>query len=95
MEYRVDQAPTAPVLLGILSGAGNRVTLPITGALRAAPAGQWTSIAVPLRCLRDAGADMQRVIAPIMLSTAGRLTLSVSDVRIASAAVPQNQCGQP
>jgi beta-glucosidase len=95
MEYRVDQAPTAPVLLGMVSGAGNRVTLPITGALRAAPAGQWTSIAVPLRCLRDAGVDMQRVIAPITISTAGRLTLSVSDVRIASAAVPQNQCGQP
>ncbi|CAA9523861.1 MAG: beta-glycosyl hydrolase, partial [uncultured Sphingomonadaceae bacterium] len=94
IEYRVDQPPTAPVLVGMVSGAGNRVTVPITGALRAAPAGQWTSMAIPLRCLRDAGVDMQRVIAPITISTAGRLTLSVSDVRIASAAVSQTQCGQ-
>ncbi len=95
VEYRVDQAPSAPVLLGMVSGAGSRVTLPITGALRAAPAGQWTSMAIPLRCFRTAGVDMQRVIAPFAISTAGRLSLSVSDVRIASAAVPQNQCGQP
>jgi beta-glucosidase len=94
VEYRVDQPPTAPVLLGMVSGAGNRVTLPIAGLLRAAPAGQWTTMAIPLRCLRDAGVDMQRVISPIAISTAGRLSLSISDVRIASAAVPQNQCGQ-
>jgi beta-glucosidase len=95
MEYRVDQAPTAPVLLGMVSGAGSRVTLPITGALRAAPVGQWATFAMPLRCLREAGVDMQRVSAPITISTAGRLTLSISDVRIASAAVPQTQCARP
>jgi beta-glucosidase len=56
--------------------------------------GQWTTLAVPLRCFRDAGIDMQRVSAPITMSTAGRLSLSISDVRIASAAVPQTQCGR-
>jgi beta-glucosidase len=79
----------------MISGPGTRTTLPITGALRGAQAGQWATLAVPLRCLRDAGVDMQRVSAPITISTAGRLALSISDVRIASAAVPQNQCGQP
>ena len=89
-EYRVEQAPTAPVFLGM---EGRQ--LPITGALRAAPAGQWQTLAVPLGCFARAGVDMQRVSVPFTLATAGRLALSVSDVRIASATVPQDRCGQP
>jgi beta-glucosidase len=89
-EYRVDAAPTAPVTLSM-----GQTGFPITGALRASGARQWTTLAVPLRCFARAGVDMQRVALPFALSTAGRLGLSLSDVRIASAAVPQDRCGQP
>lgn len=95
IDYRVDGRPTAPVTLGMLCGTGCNASLPIRGALTAAPPGEWRTLAIPLRCLRDAGIDMQRVTAPLTISTTGQLSLSVSDVRIASAAVPQNQCGQP
>ncbi|HEX9931291.1 MAG TPA: putative glycoside hydrolase [Allosphingosinicella sp.] len=58
----------------------------------------WTgsqTFALPLGCFARAGVDMQRVSVPFTLATAGRLTLSVSDVRIASATVPQDRCAQP
>jgi beta-glucosidase len=90
LEYRVDEAPTAPVTLGMGSA-----TLPITGALRAGPAGEWRTLAVPLGCFARAGVDMARVAVPFTIATAGRLRIAVSDVRIASAAVPQDRCGQP
>jgi beta-glucosidase len=89
VEYRVDAAPTAPVTLG-LSGA----SVPIGGALRAAGIGQWTSIAVPLRCFANAGADMQRIATPFMIGTSGRLSLAISDIRLGYAPVPLTQCGQ-
>jgi hypothetical protein len=38
---------------------------------------------------------MQRVAVPFSIGTAGRLTLSLSDIRIASANVPQDRCAQP
>jgi hypothetical protein len=38
---------------------------------------------------------MRRVAVPFTLATAGRLALSISDVRIASATVPQDRCGEP
>jgi beta-glucosidase len=88
MEYRVDAAPTAPVTIGM-----EGVSFPITGALRTV--GQWQTLVVPLRCFARGGVDMRRVAMPFSISTAGRLQLSVSDVRIASAAVNQDQCGQP
>ncbi|MFN3388403.1 MAG: glycoside hydrolase family 3 protein [Allosphingosinicella sp.] len=90
VDYRVDTAPTGPVMLGLGDQA-----VPITGALRGATAGTWTTIAVPLRCFARAGVDMSRVNMPFTLATAGQLALSVSDVRIASAQVPQDRCGQP
>ncbi|QPQ54359.1 exo 1,3/1,4-beta-D-glucan glucohydrolase [Allosphingosinicella flava] len=89
MDYRVDVAPTGPVSLG-MSGA----SVPIGGALRAASVGQWTSIAVPLQCFHAAGADMQRIAVPFTIATAGRLSLAVSDVRLAYAQVPMTQCGR-
>ena len=89
-EYRVDSAPGAPVTLSMAN-----VGFPITGALRSAAAGQWTTLAVPLRCFARGGVDMQRVALPFVLTTAGKLGLSLSDVRIASAAVPQDRCGEP
>ncbi len=38
---------------------------------------------------------MQRIAAPLVLTTSGRLTIAISDVRIASAAVDQGACGTP
>lgn len=90
IDYRVDVKPTAPVTLG-MEGA----TVPVTGVLRAAPQGEWQTLTVPLRCFASAGVDMNRVAAPFRLTTGGRLSVAVSDIRIASAAVPQDQCGQP
>ena len=89
-EYRVDAAPTAPVGVAMEGTA-----FPITGALRDAAAGQWATFAIPLRCFARGGVDMSRVTTPFVISTAGRLELSISDVRIASAAVPQDRCGAP
>lgn len=89
LEYRVDGAPTAPVTIG-MEGA----TLPLGGVLRAAAVGQWTSVAIPLRCFARAGVTMNRITIPFSIATAGRLTLSVSDVRVASTATPLASCGQ-
>ena len=86
----VDEAPVGGVSLRMNAGA-----LPIGGMLRAAPLGQWQTAIVPLRCFAQRGVDMTKVEAPFTLVTEGKVTLSISDVRIDSAAVNQDQCGQP
>jgi beta-glucosidase len=89
-EYRVDKAPTAGVDLQMNSRA-----VPIAGILRDAPVGQWRTAIVPLGCFVRQGVVMTKVDQPFELVSAGSLTLSISDVRIDSAAVNQDQCGQP
>ncbi|WP_114954358.1 glycoside hydrolase family 3 protein [Sphingosinicella terrae] len=94
-DYRVDAAPAGEVLLGMACGESCGATVPIAGALRAAPVGEWRTLVVPLRCFARGGTEMNRLAAPWTLTSRGALGLSVSDIRVASAAVNQDQCGQP
>nr|QWN55952.1 beta-glucosidase [uncultured bacterium] len=79
-DYRVDEAPAADVHVAIECGpeCGGRV--PIRRVLSSAPPGQWGHLKIPLSCFEKAGADMRRVTAPFVISSEGRLTLSVSNV---------------
>jgi beta-glucosidase len=90
IDYRVDSPPTAPVTLSAASAA-----VPIGGTLRSGPVGEWRTLTVPLGCFAKGGADMSKLSEPVSITTSGRLTLTISDVRVLSATVPQDQCGAP
>ena len=94
VQYRVDAKPTKPVAIG-MEGAGKQGSVPIAGALRAAPVGKWQTLAVPLKCFATAGVDPQKVDTPFAIETAGAMTLSLSDVRVAMGDVSMSRCGQP
>jgi beta-glucosidase len=85
-EYRVEVPPGAPVVVAI-----DGVAVPVTGAL-GGPAGTWQKLAIPLGCFARSGADMSKVTAPFAMGSKGRLKVAISDIRIASAAVPQERC---
>jgi beta-glucosidase len=89
-DVRVDSPPAGEVRIGM-----NGALVPMTGALRVARPGEWQRLMVPLRCLARAGATMNAVARPLVIQAAGPLRLAVSDVRVASAMIDQNQCGQP
>jgi len=94
-DYRIDELP--PGEIQVRMGCGDRCGdgVPVTGAMRRARPGQWQTLIVPLRCFARAGVDMRRVSAPWILATNGAGRISISDIRIASAAINQDQCGQP
>jgi beta-glucosidase len=50
---------------------------------------------MPLGCFEKAGTDMTKLAAPFSITTSGQLKLTISDVRVLSATVPQDQCGAP
>lgn len=94
IELRVDAAPPAPVAASVECGAGCRGSVPLEAALRAAPRGQWTRIALPLSCFARAGADMRRVTAPLSLTTAGALDLTISSVRLVQSTGAPAACSR-
>ena len=61
-DYRVDAAPTESVVVGMGCGNTCGYAVPVTGALRGAPAGEWQTLTVPLRCFARGGVTMDQVV---------------------------------
>ena len=62
LDWRIDAAPTGAVEVS-LGGAG----LDLAPQIRKAPVGRSTVTLIPLRCFREAGADLRRVGAPLRI----------------------------
>jgi beta-glucosidase len=90
LDYRVTTPPAGSVTLGM--EGGKLATVPIAGALRG-PAGEWRTLAVPLRCFADGGVAMGKVTRPWVLTSDGALAIDVSAVRIATAPPGPVSCG--
>ena len=93
VDIRVDRAASNAVDLGMVSGDGKALTVPITKMLAAGKPGDWQQVIVPLQCFAKRGIDMAHVTAPFVIATDGKLDLSISDVKIDSAPVPMTKCG--
>jgi len=84
IEYRVDQAPTAAVSLamGCGSACASVGALKLDPVLSKVPLGEWQILKVKLACFRDKGADLLRIAEPMVITTAGRMQLSIGSVRL-------------
>lgn len=84
-DYRVDAAPSDKVAVGVACRGSNgscRGDVPFEKHLAASTAGQWQQARILLSCFEKNGADMRNVIAPLAISTAGTLQLSIANVRL-------------
>jgi beta-glucosidase len=84
--YRVDQAPTKNMLLGLDCGDGCAGWLDATPILKAAPRGAWTTLRIPLSCFAAYGAALARVDAPFVLKTDGSSALTIRNISLSGDA---------
>lgn len=84
IRYRVDASPEKPVSLGLACGESCGATVDVTSTLSGVKRGEWHTAKIKLSCFRAKGADMTHVSSPFALSTAGRMTLSFTEIRLAS-----------
>ena len=82
VRYRVDAPPNARVGLSVGAEAPGSEGLDLTPVLRGAPLGAWTTVRIKLSCFRALGADFAHIANPVIISTRGRLGLSVSELRL-------------
>jgi beta-glucosidase len=54
--------------------------------LTSSPVGEWRTIKVKLSAFRDGGTKMSKIVEPMVLSTPGRLSLSLQSVHLDSTA---------
>ncbi len=82
--YRVDASPGKPVSLSLACGESCRAAVDVTSTLSGSKIGEWRTAKIKLSCFLARGADMAHVSSPFALSTSGPLTLSFTEIRLAS-----------
>ena len=83
LTLRADAVPASgDVSLGVDCAQSCRARLPIRAALAALPKGRWTTLAMPLKCFRNAGAAMQSLRAPLVLESSAPLKLALWKVQL-------------
>ena len=92
-DYLVQEAPSAPVTVGMACGASCGGTVPVTALLRAAPRSRWRHLDIPLSCFAAAGESMRRVVTPFTLETTGKLALGLANIRLEAGAPHPLACG--
>lgn len=80
--WKVEKAPAYPVVLGMGCGPLCGGNLDVTQILRAAEGAGWTTLNVPLACLKAAGTDLGNVTTPFALTSSGAFALTVSSVKV-------------
>ncbi|WP_028917983.1 glycoside hydrolase family 3 protein [Pseudoxanthomonas sp. J35] len=73
-----------PASGSITAAAGASQPLPLRETLAALPAGQWTTLGIPLKCFAAAGADTASLDVLLRLRSDAATTLSVSQVSLAA-----------
>jgi beta-glucosidase len=84
IRYRVDASPGKPVTLGLACGESCGAAVDVTSTLSGAKLGEWRTAKIKLSCFKAKGADMTHVSSPFTLSSAGRMTLAFTEIRLAS-----------
>lgn len=79
-DWRIDRRNAAPVLVSLGGG-----TVDISGLIAPAPLGTVIETRIPLRCFRDAGADLGAVGAPLRIAAEAGFTATIRTVQIGEA----------
>jgi len=77
---KLKQAPTGRVTVAMVCQESCNAKVDITKQLNNMPQGQWQRVAIDLRCFKQAGADMAKIVSPFVLSTAGELSVALADI---------------
>ena len=89
---RIDSLPEGEVVVFASDNAGARGELQVRDWLASLPANQWFSVAIPLKCLRAAGAPMQKLDVPIGIRSAPGLALSIQQIQLGTTSDHRLDC---
>jgi beta-glucosidase len=86
VRLRRDADAPKDVAVGMTCGANCGGTLPFADTLSGISAGKWTTVGIPLKCFQKAGVDVSKVNESLTVQSAGKLDLSLSQVKLGTVA---------
>jgi beta-glucosidase len=83
---RVDAVSPAATSIGVGCGVGCSAQLLVGRQLAGLPHGQWLRLGIPLKCFRDAGANMSKLDRPFEWSSHAGEQIAITDVSLGTVA---------
>ncbi len=80
--YQVAQAPTSTVTMRMDCGFPCTGELNVTDIFSQESGAGWQQIAIPLACFEAAGADLGKVVTPLVISSAAKFGLKIAGVSV-------------
>jgi len=78
----VAQAPTSTVTMRMDCGFPCTGELNVTDIFSQESGAGWQQIAIPLACFEAAGADLGKVVTPLVISSAAKFGLKIAGVSV-------------
>jgi beta-glucosidase len=93
VRLRRDAAAPKDVTIGMSCGAGCGGTLPFGDTLAGLDAGKWTTVGISLKCFQNqAKVDVSKVNEVFEISSAGKLDVALSQVKLGTVADKTYAC---
>ena len=82
MEIKLIKKPKAGVTLAMDCGYPCRGEISIHKMLREMKTNQWTLFPIPINCFSTKGADLSKIVSPILLASEAPLEIQIANVRL-------------
>lgn len=91
-DVKVNTQPKESVMVGMDCGYPCRAEYEIGMLLRKLKKGTWTSFPIPLNCLQSSNFDLSKINGVFVISTSGRLDLSIANIRLEKLPAGSKSC---
>ena len=82
VEFMVNERPRGKVVQRLDCGWPCSASQDVTKVFKTVPMGEWVTRGISLKCFAAAGADVERVIVPFLLTTSRPFDITIKNVRI-------------
>jgi beta-glucosidase len=92
---RIDALSAQGSAIGVACGSGCGAQLAIGPQLASLPRGQWLKLGIPLKCFRDAGADMGKLDQPFTWRSGAGERIAITSAALGMVADRKLVCPEP
>ncbi|HOY23028.1 MAG TPA: putative glycoside hydrolase [Cellvibrio sp.] len=93
-DMKMDMKPDKDVTFGMDCSYPCRSEIHVSRMLKDLKKDEWTTFPIPLNCFTKEGLDIKKVNGPVVISTEGRLGLTITNIRLQKLPEGEKGCAK-
>ena len=93
-DMKMDMKPDKDVTFGMDCGYPCRSEIQVSAMLKDLKKDEWTTFPIPLNCFTKEGLDIKKISGPVLISTEGKLGLTIVNIRLQKLPEGEKGCAK-